>query len=117
MRIKSVKTKISKKNKLCVFSHVIRITQPKKVPRSKDVTCSPRTGTHTNTQTRVTTEAPFQGFGIFFFNLSSRIGPIITKLYYETSSCLRLKRGRFLTRDHMGSPLKIQNFEKRFSAC
>ena len=27
------------------------------------------------------------------------------------------KRSQFLTLDHMGTPLKNQNFEKRFSAC
>ena len=33
-----------------------------------------------------------------------------------STACLRLKGGRSLTLDHMGSPLKNKNFEKRFFA-
>ena len=55
------------------FSHVPRITWPKNlVPRSKGVLCSPCTDTQTRKWMQRT---PFQGFSIFFFNLSSRIGP------------------------------------------
>ena len=55
------------KQKIVFFSHVPRITRPKnQFPRSKGLTCSPRTDTPW---------APFQGFRILSFNLSSRIGP------------------------------------------
>ena len=45
----------------------------------------------------------------------------ILYLYYSISSylaaCLRSKGGRFLTLDHMGTPLKNQNFENGASSC
>ena len=68
MPIKSVKMKISKNKKMCFFSHVLRITQPKNcVPRSKGVTCSPFTDGQTHRQThRVTTEGTLLGFQDFF---------------------------------------------------
>merc|ERR1712102_203855 len=44
-------------------------------PRSKGVSCILFTHGHTDTQTELLLWAPFQGFRIFSFNLSSRIGP------------------------------------------
>ena len=58
---------------------------------------------------------------VMFFSSNPKYSWYHTHIYIHTSSfpvaCLRLKRGRFLTLRHMGSPLKNQNFEKRFAAC
>ena len=88
MPIKSVKIKK-------LFLSRPGITQPKnQLPRSKSVTCSLRTDTHTDRVTTEGTLSGFQDFRIFSFNLSTKIGPKTTKhipktqsLHLNASSC------------------------------
>ena len=75
MPIKSVKMKISKNKKMCFFLMSQRSLNPKIRFLGQKIWPVARSQRRTH---RVTTEGTLSGFQDFSFNLSSRIGPIIT---------------------------------------